>query len=73
MSASGLPIGVQLVAATGREDLLIQVASQLERARAVGGPPPARPRVIAPEAGQPFRRFRAFRYAPTASANSDTL
>ncbi len=31
-SASGLPIGVQLVAATGREDLLIQVASQLEQA-----------------------------------------
>jgi amidase len=32
MSASGLPIGVQLVAATGREDLLIRVASQLEAA-----------------------------------------
>ena len=29
---SGLPIGVQLVAAYGREDLLIQVASQLEAA-----------------------------------------
>jgi amidase len=28
----GLPIGVQLVAAYGREDLLIQVASQLEQA-----------------------------------------
>ena len=32
VSASGLPIGVQLVAATGREDLLIRVAAQLERA-----------------------------------------
>lgn len=31
LSASGLPIGVQLVAAPGREDLLIQVASQLEQ------------------------------------------
>jgi amidase len=30
---SGLPIGVQLVAAHGREDLLIAVAAQLERAR----------------------------------------
>ncbi|MBI5503640.1 MAG: amidase [Deltaproteobacteria bacterium] len=31
MNAAGLPIGVQLVSAFGREDLLIQVASQLER------------------------------------------
>jgi amidase len=30
---AGLPIGVQLVAAHGREDLLIAVAAQLERAR----------------------------------------
>jgi len=30
---AGLPIGIQLVAAYGREDLLIRVASQLERAR----------------------------------------
>lgn len=30
---SGMPIGVQLVAAFGREDLLLQVASQLERSR----------------------------------------
>jgi amidase len=30
MSKSGLPIGNQLVAAYGREDLLIRVASQLE-------------------------------------------
>jgi len=30
--ADGLPIGVQLVAASGREDLLLQVAAQLEAA-----------------------------------------
>ena len=32
-AASGLPIGVQLVAAFGREDLLFRVAAQLETAR----------------------------------------
>jgi amidase len=32
VSAAGLPVGVQLVAAYGREDLLIQVAAQLENA-----------------------------------------
>lgn len=37
MSRSGLPIGLQLVAAPGREDLLIRVASQLEQARPWGG------------------------------------
>ena len=31
--SSVLPIGVQLVAATGREDLLVRVAAQLEAAR----------------------------------------
>jgi amidase len=31
--SDGLPIGVQLVAATGREDLLFRVAAQLEAAR----------------------------------------
>ena len=29
----GLPIGVQLVAAYGREDVLIRIAAQLEQAR----------------------------------------
>lgn len=32
ISAAGLPIGVQLAAAYGREDLLLQVAAQLEQA-----------------------------------------
>jgi amidase len=30
---SGLPIGVQLVAGYGREDVLLQVAAQLEQAQ----------------------------------------
>ena len=37
----GLPVGVQLVAAYGREDLLIQVASQLEQAAPWAGKHPA--------------------------------
>lgn len=32
-NAAGLPIGIQLVAAFGREDLLLQVAAQLEQTR----------------------------------------
>jgi len=33
LSAAGLPIGIQLVAAQGREDLLLRTAAQLEAAR----------------------------------------
>ena len=32
MSADGLPVGVQLVAGHGREDVLVRVAAQLESA-----------------------------------------
>ncbi|MED7928517.1 amidase [Nonomuraea sp. LP-02] len=32
-TAAGLPVGVQLVAAYGREDLLVRVAAQIERVR----------------------------------------
>lgn len=44
-SADGLPIGVQLVAPQGREDVLIRVASQLE---AEGTLDTARPPIFAP-------------------------
>ena len=32
-SGQGVPLGAQLVAATGREDLLLRVAAQIEQAR----------------------------------------
>lgn len=41
-TAAGLPVGVQLVAAFGREDLLIRVASQLEQAAPWSGFKPPR-------------------------------
>src|SRR5262249_29214469 len=40
-NAEGLPIGVQLVADAGREDVLIRVAAQLEQARPWTGRRPA--------------------------------
>jgi amidase len=42
VSDAGLPIGVQLVAAYGREDVLIRVASQLEQAAPWSGRRPGR-------------------------------
>jgi amidase len=39
--ATGLPIGVQLVAATGREDVLLRIAAQLEAAQPWSGRRPA--------------------------------
>jgi amidase len=51
-SADGLPIGVQLVAAHGREDLLLQVAAQLEEALPWAG---RRPRVHAADVGDQAR------------------
>lgn len=41
MTADGLPLGVQLVAAFGREDVLIRVAAQLEQAMPWSGRHPA--------------------------------
>ena len=40
-TADGLPVGVQLVAAYGREDVLIRVAAQLEAGPPLGRPPPS--------------------------------
>jgi amidase len=42
-NSAGLPIGVQLVAAYGREDLLINVAAQAEQARPWAGRTPVDP------------------------------
>jgi amidase len=42
-NAAGLPIGVQLAAAYGREDVLIRVASQLESAHSWSSDHPSTP------------------------------
>jgi amidase len=42
-SADGVPIGVQLVAAAGREDVLLRVASQIEQAHGWAGELPHEP------------------------------
>ena len=39
LSDSGLPIGVQLVAAYGRKDIILRVAAQLEQAEVLIGRP----------------------------------
>jgi amidase len=42
VSENGLPIGVQLVAAHGREDILLRVAAQMEQATPWRTPDPVR-------------------------------
>ena len=58
-SEDGLPIGIQLVAAYGREDLLLRVAAQLEQAQPgqIGGRRRHLTVTVAPM-GQPIRRRR---------------
>ncbi|MET0151408.1 MAG: hypothetical protein ABW298_02210 [Candidatus Binatia bacterium] len=57
-SDEGLPIGVQLVAAFGREDLLLRVAAQLEADGAWRGRRPPDPRLTDDD---PLRRLRGSR------------
>lgn len=54
-TAAGLPVGVQLVAAVGREDLLIRIASQIEAAHPF---PHTATRRIAARWGNPVRTSR---------------
>ena len=57
LSANGLPIGVQLVASYGREDLLLRVAAQLELAMPWQHRTPHGARALAtPDADEPMSR-----------------
>jgi amidase len=60
-SRNGLPIGVQIVAPTGREDLLIQIAAHLEQAmpwknRRPAFPAPSKPTLQPSNTGAPLQR-----------------
>ena len=65
-SRDGLPIGVQIIAPTGREDLLIQIAAHLEQAMPWTNRRPASS--IAPKTFQPGPPDRVYRTHRPATA-----